>query len=450
MERRVGITGIGVISSLGTGRDEFLKNCLDGTSHVEHVPEHWHRYTTLESTLWTPLPPVDFSRYKISRIEAMQMDMSAKLSNASSYLALIDAGYEPVLVNEKKNKYSIEGINPERWGVFWGTGAGGVCSLIGNEANHIVTPVKKRLAPAKTTLESQGVMLDDILVSQPRFNVFCVSMFMPNSCSSSIAIKYSLHGVNETNCSACASGTAAIGRAFSEIRNGSIDCAVTGGVDYLKDDYGAIFRGFDNAKTLVRDITNPQTANRPFDKKRSGFLFSEGGCGTLVLEEFSHARKRNASIVAEVTAFDQTCDAYNIMMLEPSGRQIRRMIGNCLDQSGSSPEDIDYINAHGTGTELNDAIEAEILLDVFGERPYVNSTKSLIGHTIGASGAIEAIVSALSVNHDITHICKNLEDPVNSLNFVRQTKHTPMKKALTHSFAFGGHNAGLIIEKFID
>lgn len=448
MQRRVVITGLGVISPIGVGWAEFWENCLAGVSRVEPIPEHWHQYTNYTSTIWSSLPPVDYSAYNISRTEELVMDPSSKLSCASAYMALMDAGYELVQADTRKNRFFVKGIDSERWGVFWGTGAGGVCTLLANNNNHKVKAISERLGPVRDDLAGKGIALDGVLACPERFSPFAVSTFMPNSPAANIGIKYTLHGKSETPCSACAAGTVAIGRAFSEIRSGSLDCAVTGGAEYIADASGAIFRAFDVSGALVKDCDDPQTANRPFDRKRSGFLFSEGGSGALILEELSHAEKRGARIIAELTAFDQTFDAHSIMMIEPSGSQIRRLIGNCLDQCGSLPGEIDYINAHGTGTELNDKIEAEIIFDMFDGKPLVNSTKSLIGHTIGASGVIEAIVTALSVKHDITHGCKNLEDPVNDINFVRQSVHTPLKKALTHSFAFGGHNAGLIIEKY--
>jgi 3-oxoacyl-[acyl-carrier-protein] synthase II len=208
------------------------------------------------------------------------------------------------------------------------------------------------------------------------------------------------------------------------------------------------FRGFDTAGTLVKDCSEPMKANRPFDQNRSGFLFSEGGSGVLVLEEMEHAIKRGAKILAEISAFAQSFDGFNIMRIHPEGKEIKRMITNALKQADLPPGEIDYINAHGTGTEVNDATEVSIIEDIFGHQVLVNSTKSLIGHTLGASGAIEAAVAVLSILNKTTHVCKNLEEPINGLNFVRRVDEYPIRRVLSQSFAFGGHNAALIFEEF--
>lgn len=447
--QRVVITGIGVIAPNGIGREQFWNACLAGVNPVAPVPEYWKRWTSTVSTIWSALPAIDFREHALDRVEIMQMDMCAKLACATSHMALRDAGFNPVPKSGKTNNFSIEGIDPRRWGVIWGSGAGGVSTLIESSATHILAPVKEQLDsigldPGDTRLKA----MRDAMESASRINPFAVSMYMANSCSARIGIKYSLTGTNATVSTACASGTVSIGQAFTAIRNGALDCAVAGGSEYIGDRYGGVFRYFDIPGVLVKNCTDPSTANRPFDKKRSGFLFGEGGSSALILESLPHALHRKAPIIAEIASFAETFDAHSIMMLEPSGEQIRRMIATALDTAGLSPADIDYINSHGTGTELNDDIEASILLDLFGDKPLVNSTKSLIGHTIGASGAIEAAVTALSVHDDTTHVSKNIDDPVNGLSFVRQPVSQPIRAALTHSFAFGGHNAGLIIRKF--
>jgi 3-oxoacyl-[acyl-carrier-protein] synthase II len=241
----------------------------------------------------------------------------------------------------------------------------------------------------------------------------------------------------------------AIGNAFQTLRSGCIDTAIAGGVEYLSDEYGMLFRGFDLAKTLVAQgklsFGNDQL-NRPFDRDRSGFLFSQGGCGVMVLEELEHARKRGADILCEVAAYSETCDGFNIMMIEPSGQQITRMLAHLLRSADCTGRDVDYVNAHGTGTQLNDAAEAEIIECVFGRNALVNSTKSLLGHTLGASGALGVLVAALSIRHNTTHICKNLDHPIRDLNFVRSVSSRSIRTAVAQSFAFGGHNAALLLK----
>lgn len=280
------------------------------------------------------------------------------------------------------------------------------------------------------------------------FNPFVVSMLMPNAVPAHIGLKYSIKGPNLSYCVACASGTVAIGKAFHAIRAGTVDVAITGGSEYLEDHYGGVFHGFDIAKALVRNCDNPETANRPFDVNRSGFLFSQGGAAVLLLEELESARTRGARILAEVAGYAETFDAYSVMSIAPDGVEIERMIRGALADAGLTAEHIHYVNAHGTGTQANDEVESEVIGRVFGREVLVNSTKSLIGHTIGASGAIEALVAVMSLKDQRTHPCKNLDEPLTDLNFVRETTSAPMTAALSQSFAFGGHNAGLILKRF--
>jgi 3-oxoacyl-[acyl-carrier-protein] synthase II len=193
---------------------------------------------------------------------------------------------------------------------------------------------------------------------------------------------------------------------------------------------------------------DPEAANRPFDENRSGFLFSQGGAAVLILEELDHAQRRGATILAELIGFAETFDAHSIMSLAPGGQQIERMIHATLEDANMSPKDVDYINAHGTGTKNNDQTEAEVIDRVFGKSVRVNSTKSLLGHTIGASGAFEALVTALTLRDGKTHISRNLENPVLDLNFVRSVESFEPRVALSQSFAFGGHNAAIILRKY--
>ncbi|MBN1226105.1 MAG: beta-ketoacyl-[acyl-carrier-protein] synthase family protein [Deltaproteobacteria bacterium] len=457
MKRRVVITGMGIMTSIGEGLDDFWHNCLEAKSVVAPIPDHWPDYAEFTSTIWSPLPDIDFSAYNINRTEMMMLDKSVMLALSASKQALDQADLAISLKNKKKNTYLIEDINPNRSGVFMGSGIGGVNSIIANISNHLFTPPQKQLDQLKTVCQGTSrekaslnlISSMNTSMRMPfRFNPFVIPMGMPNACSANIGIKYSLHGPNITFCCSCAAGAVAIGHAFQAIQNDQIDLALSGGTEYLADDFGSIFRGFDTAKTLVKNCDNPLTANRPFDKNRSGFLFGEGGSAILILEELHHAKKRGAPIIAEVTGFAETFDAHNIMIMDPEAADITRMIRQALKQAGLAPSDIDYINAHATGTSVNDEIETSVIENCFGKGPLVNATKSLIGHTIGASAAIEAVVTALSIAGQTTHICKNLEDPIKDLNFVTTVKPFSIKKAISQSFGFGGHNAALILEEY--
>lgn len=454
MNRRAVITGVGVIAPGAETAGKFWRNCLGGIAPVSPLPDHWQCYARYGSTIWAPLPAIDFAACGgISRIEQMQLDKSAMLAIAASRQALEGARLDRTLKNEKKNTFTINGVDPQRCAVYCGTGIGGLTSLIYNQANHIVSPlsnVLERVLPMVDEEDARAILTAarGNVRMPPNFNPFIVSMTMPNAVSAQIGIKYSLNGPNATICCACAAGTVAIGHGFTAVQSGRADIALCGGAEFLGDEFGGIFRGFDAAHALVAAGSDPQTANRPFDKRRSGFLFAEGGAAMLVVEELDHARGRGAEIIAEITAFAETFDGHSIMMMDPSAAQIKRMLNELVAQAGLGFSDIDYINAHGTGTVANDEIESRVIGELFGKKPFVNSTKSLVGHTIGASGAIEAVVTAQSIAQKTTHACKNLDDPVLDLNFVRNVREFPIRKAITQSFAFGGHNAALVLEEY--
>jgi 3-oxoacyl-[acyl-carrier-protein] synthase II len=445
MARQVVITGIGVIAPNGATTAAFWENCLKGVAAVAPLPSHWEAYASYSSRIWAPLPEIDFTRGHLSRIEAMQTDRSAQLAVAAAGQALQDAGIGVSLSNEKKNTYSLSDVPSERCGVFIGTGIGGITSYTANMGNHLYAPLQAALRPGQP--DGSAAPLAPIVRFVPRFHPFAVPMSMTNTAAATLGIKFSLQGPNVSFGNACAAGTTAIGQAFRAIRDESIDVALGGGVEFLGDQYGGIFRGFDIARTLVASTGDPGRANRPFDAARSGFLFAEGGCAVLVLESLEHAAARGGRPLAEIVSYAETFDAHSIMSPDPAGDQILRMLRQLLSSAGCEPGDIDYINTHGTGTLVNDEIEAGIIERIFGDRPLVNATKSFIGHTIGAAGAIEAAVTALSLFHQKTHACHNLQEPIRPLNFVRQSDAFAIRTGLSQSFAFGGHNAGLLMRR---
>jgi 3-oxoacyl-[acyl-carrier-protein] synthase II len=452
--RRVVVTGIGIICPIGIGADEFWQNCLMGSTNLEKIPDHWHDYHSFKSTIWSPLPKPNFQDHDITPIDALRLDPATQLAIASSSMALKNAGIDKVLACIKNCKFKLVGIDPTRTGVIFGTGVGGVTSLLAAHAHQAIFHNKKNLNRIIGSTDKEWVngsireKLSDIqrkLKTPRRYNPFIVSMIMPNACASNLSIKYGIKGISNTVCAACASGTAALGHAYRSIKTGLLDIAVTGGVEYLKDDYGSIFRGFDTIGALTR---NPDATNggcRPFDSNRDGFLFSEGASATLILEDRHHAKSRGAQILGEIIGFAESSDADNIMIIEQEGEQIKRMLTTVLDETGLCADDIDYINTHGTGTAVNDEAEAKVINELFGNSPLINSTKSLLGHTIGASGAIEAIVCLLSIMNNKTHICKNLEAPIMDLNFVTEVKDQQINTAISQSFGFGGHNCAIAI-----
>ncbi len=448
MPDRVVITGLGVISSIGLDVQSFWRACLDGCSEIALIPEQWRKYSDYNSGIWSPLPELDYKALGFIRTEIMQRDPVSLIAMAATEQALDQAGLFREEANPRCNQYYIPGIDSNRFGVFVGTGIGGANSFLDNQAFQMLSLTKSKLTGllGETTGEARELL--DLLYHPRRLNPFVVSMLMPNAVSATIGIKYSLHGPNRTIAQACSSGTSAIGSAFRCIRSGDLDYALCGGAEYLYDPYGGIYRGFDIANTLARPGNDPETANRPFCNKRSGFLYSEGGAGMLLIERECIAKSRNAEILAEVAGFGESFDASSMMSNAGDGRQIERMIENALGDAGIQSSDIDYINTHGTGTQINDDIESRVLEGVFHDRPIVNSTKSILGHTIGASGAIEAITSVLSLQHQTTHICKNLDEPIAKLNFVKEVAPHNITHALSESFAFGGHNSALILKRY--
>ncbi|MBN1686769.1 MAG: beta-ketoacyl-[acyl-carrier-protein] synthase family protein, partial [Spirochaetales bacterium] len=404
-DRRVVVTGAGTINALGTSVDEFWSNCLAGKTVVRPIPEHWKLYSDFNSIYWSPLPDIDYKAFGITGNEIRQSDPVSLLAAIAAGEAVKKSGIESEITDGKLNIQKLKGIDPYRGGVFIGTGQGGLNSALENDSFQILARPKKQFSSLLRDIDGQSHQsIEEVLnnLRHPmRANYFTVGMTMPNSSAANLGIKFSLKGANDTITAACSSGTIAVGKAYRAIREGSVDFALTGGAEYLYDEYGGIFRAFDLPKALATSTGAPDTVNRPFDEDRSGFLFAQGGAGILVLEEIDHARRRNAPILAEITGYDESFDAYNIMIPDPDGREIRTLIRKILEGAGVRPDQIDYINAHGTGTLRNDPIEALAIADVFGKKPVINSTKSLLGHTIGASGAIEAIVAVMSIQNDV-------------------------------------------------
>jgi 3-oxoacyl-[acyl-carrier-protein] synthase II len=457
VRRRAVVTGIGLVTPIGSGVADFWGAALAGAAACAPIPEPWRAYYQPLSTHWAPLPTRDFAPYGVSRIEAGQLDRAEQIALACAWQALADAGIATRLRDEKKNTFALADLDPSNVGVFMGTGIGGATTLTATVAHHVGAPLQAALAGLRDQAAPAGA--DGDLAARiealraglrfpPRFNPFAVTMCMPNGASAIIGIKFGLQGANATYAGACASGTMAIGAALRAVRSGEVPLALAGGVEYLADDYGGIFRGFDVVRTLALPGEDPLRANRPFDAARTGFLFAEGGGAVLVLEELEHARRRGARIVAELAGYGESFDAHSVMTMEPSGALRERMVQAALADAGVGPGQIDYVNAHGTGTPQNDETESALLRRLFGERVLVNSTKSLIGHTLGASGAIAAAVTALSLRDQTTHACANLETPINGLRYVREPGPFAIGCALTESFAFGGHNAALVLKRF--
>ena len=453
MNRRVVISGAGVLCPIGGAIDEFWRNCLHGKTNVLPIPDQWLQYSDYRSRFWSPLPSLEFSKLGFTKAQIIRTDPVALLAIYSTKQALCNANLHLSEIDVRSNTYRISKIDSARTGVYMGTGIGGANSFLDNHYHPILSRIKHELKELVCDIPkaSRGHLSSvlDRMFHLRRVNPFIVSMLMPNAVSAQVGLTFGINGPNTTYCVACASGTSAIGHAYRAIKTGIVDIAIAGGAEYLDDYYGYIFKGFDEAGTFALGTKSDQV-NKPFDRARSGFLFSQGGAVTMILEDYEIAKARKAPILSEIVGFSEAFDSHSIMSLSPDGGQITRMIAGALDEAKVHQSGVQYVNAHGTGTKNNDEVEAEVLERVFGTSVLINTTKSLVGHTIGASGALEALVTVLSLRDQTTHVCKNLKEPISKLNFVRKVKPYSMEVGFSHSFAFGGHNAGLVLKRFCD
>ncbi|UCC98969.1 MAG: beta-ketoacyl-ACP synthase II [Phycisphaerales bacterium] len=410
--RRVVITGRGCVTALAESVGDFFAALCEGRSGI----------STIESFDTSAYPvhfggeikDFDVTKY-VDQRESKRMDRFTQFAMAAAHQAVADSGLD----------FSKEDVS--RAGVVVGTGIGGIGEI---EQQHIRLLDK---GPGKVS-------------------PFCVPRLMANAASGNIAIRYGLRGPNFCVSSACASGNNAIGEAFANIVCGRSDIMITGGAEAALTPVG--LASFCAARSLSLRNDDPQAASRPFDKDRDGFVLSEGA-GVLVLEEEGRARKRGAKIYAELLGYSATDDGYHITAPLPDGAGAASAMKRALADAGLAPEKIDYINAHGTGTELNDCAESSAIRYVFAEHAYkipVSSTKSSIGHLLGASGAVELIVCVEAINEAAIPPTVNLENPDErcdlKMDYVPlQARQAKVNYALSNSFGFGGHDACLVVGK---
>ncbi|ABB14567.1 beta-ketoacyl-ACP synthase II [Carboxydothermus hydrogenoformans] len=409
--KRVVVTGLGLISPLGIGIKENWDNLMKGVSGVREVSS----FDTTGFATRIAAEVRDFDPLKfIDKKEARRMDRFTQFAVAATKLAIEDAGLE------------LSKINPERAGIFIGSGIGGI-----------------------KTLEEQAAILRE--KGPDRVSPFFVPMMIANMAGGQIAITFGLTGPNETIVSACASGANAVGDAFRCLQRGEVDVAIAGGAEAAITPLS--FAGFCSMKAMSTRNDEPEKASRPFDKDRDGFVMGEGA-GILILETLEHALARGARIYGEIVGYGVTSDAYHITAPDPEGKGAARAMELALKDARLNPEDIDYINAHGTSTPLNDKVETLAIKKVFGDHAYklmVSSTKSMTGHLLGAAGGIETIYSILAVFFNQVPPTLNCDEPEEGLDldYVPNTgRDTVVKAALSNSLGFGGHNVSLIVKKF--
>ncbi|CAN5333445.1 beta-ketoacyl-ACP synthase II [soil metagenome] len=412
MQRRVVITGTGLLTAVGNDVESNWSALLEGVSGAAPITQF--DASEFPVTFACEVKDFDPGEY-IDRKEMKRTDRFAQFALAASAQAMREAGLE-----------NGDGIDPERFGVVMGSGTGG---LITFEEQH-----------ARLLERGPG-----------RVSPFFVPMFIADIAAGLISIRFNARGPNYATVSACASGAHAIGNAFRLIRSGDADAMIAGGTEASVA--RTAMAGFANMMALSTRNDSPETASRPFDATRDGFVLGEGA-GVLVLEELEHALARGADIVAEMAGYGQTADAYHITAPAAEHEGAQRAMRLALRDAGAEPEDVDYVNAHGTSTPANDLNETQAIKAVLGEHAYetvVGSTKSMTGHTLGAAGGVEAVISALVCREGVIPPTINYSEPDPECDLDYATEgpvEREVKLALSNSFGFGGHNVALAIRRW--
>tara|TARA_Y100000589_G_scaffold182821_1_gene173161 strand:- start:373 stop:1626 length:1254 start_codon:yes stop_codon:yes gene_type:complete len=415
-KKRVVVTGLGALTPLGNTVEDYWKNLIAGKSGADYItkfdPELFKTKFACEVKDFDPLEIMD-------RKEVRKLDPFSVYAMATAHEAMNDS------------KIDLEKIDLNRAGVVWGSGIGGMKTFQEECFNY---------------KDGDG---------SPRFNPFFVPKMIVDIAAGHISIKYGLKGPNYVTVSACASSTNAIIDALMLIQLGKSDIIVTGGSEAGVNITG--IGGFNALKALSTRNDSPQTASRPFDSTRDGFVLGEGS-GCLILEELEHAKARGAKIYAEVVGGGLTADAHHITAPHPDGLGAINVMKLSLEDAGMSPDEIDYINVHGTSTPLGDIAETKAIKEVFGEHAYnlnISSTKSMTGHLLGAAGAIEAIACIKAVQDNIIPPTINFEHKDENIDYdlnltLNKAQERTVNAALSNTFGFGGHNTSIIVKKYND
>ncbi|MBK8291154.1 MAG: beta-ketoacyl-ACP synthase II [Flammeovirgaceae bacterium] len=411
--KRVVVTGAGALTPIGNNLQQYFEGLKSGKSGAAPI-------TRFDASLFKTKFACEIKGFNIE--DHMDRKEGRKLDPFAQYAMVVA---DEAIIH---SNLPLAELNPDRVGVIWGSGIGGLFTF---------------QEEMKSYAKGDGT---------PRFNPFFIPKMIPDLSAGHISIKYGFRGPNFVTVSACASSTNAIYDAFTYIKLGKADVIVTGGSEAAVCEAGV--GGFNAMKALSERNDSPETASRPYDKERDGFVLGEGA-GALILEEYEHAKKRGAKIYAEVLGGGLSADAYHITAPHPEGAGITKVMQNALDEAGIKPEEVDYINTHGTSTPLGDIGEIKAIQKVFGEQAYrmnISSTKSMTGHLLGAAGAIEALACILAIQEGIiaptiNHFTDDDGlDPRLNLTFNKAQKRE-VKVALSNTFGFGGHNASVILKK---
>ena len=412
MKNRVVVTGLGIISPIGNDVATFWKSLKEGKSGVGPITSF--DSAKFDSRIAAEVKDFNPALYGLSSKDIKRMDKFAQYAVASARQAFNDSGLD------------LEKEDRERIGVLVGSGIGSLYTI---EEEHKIMLNK---GPSK-------------------MSPFLIPMLIVNEAAGQVGIIFGLKGPNSCVATACASGSHAIGDAFRILERGDADVMITGGTESCIVATGV--GGFCALKALSTRNNDPQRASRPFDRDRDGFVIGEG-CGLVVLETLDHARKRHARIYAEIVGYGMTCDAYHITAPAPEGDGAMRAMKLALKDAKANPEDVDYINAHGTSTKLNDKLETLAIKRALGDyakKTMVSSTKSMTGHQLGAAGGVEFVVCCLTIKDSVVAPTINYEnpDPDCDLDYVPNTaRKSSVDLCLSTSLGFGGHNATLVVKKF--
>ena len=411
MERRVVITGLGVVTSLGTTVEELWNNIINGKSGISRITKFdVTEYPSQIASVVKDFSPEEYIPAK----EAKRLALFTQYAVFAAHKALEDSGLE---INEE---------NAEKIGVLIGSGIGGI-EVLEEQIERLITKGPRKISP------------------------FFIPMMISNMASGHVSIYPGVKGPNSNAVTACASGTTAIGEAMEMIKRGDADIMIAGGTEASITP--SALAGFGNMKALSTRNDEPEKASRPFDAERDGFVIGEGG-GIVILEELESARKRGARIYAELLGYGSSGDAYHMTQPSPGGEGAARAMEIAIRKAGIAKEDLNYINAHGTSTPLNDKLETNGIKTVFKDHAYklmVSSTKSMTGHLLGAAGGVEAVICAKAIKEAIVPATINYEnpDPECDLDYVpnEAREYPELKYVMSNSFGFGGQNACLVMGK---
>jgi 3-oxoacyl-[acyl-carrier-protein] synthase II len=432
-KKRVVITGVGPVTPVGIGKEAYWESLIHGRSSFKRIEFPNREMAQYRCQISAPIEEFDLGHYVERAKHSKHLGRTSQFAIAAAWLALKDARIDLDKDDQEREEshkytgvYHLKELDSFRIGVILGVGVEAM-DLMEHFHERFLSRGPKGISP------------------------FALPNIYLSAITSHVAQYFSIQGTSYAVSTACASATHAMINSFLQIQGGAEDLMVTGGADGCITPY--VFGGFDVLRAMSTRNDDPQRACRPFDRERDGFVMGEGA-GVLVFEELEHARKREANIYGEVVGFGMTADAYHLTDPDPNGKALGKAVSDALEMGGVRPEEVDYINPHGTSTLLNDKVETRMIKDVFGRQAYripISSTKSITGHLMGAAGGVEAIATIMSLRKGIIHPTLNYEfpDPECDLDYVpNQAREKEVKTGLSISAGFGGVNSVILIKKF--